>query len=174
MESMSIFKAAITLALPLSAVLAFGSAYAQSASVAASLGVSVYPSNGQTREQQSADESECYAWAQQSTGVDPSNPAGPAQAPPPQGDVAGQAAKGAFVGAAKGYLLAEVTDNDTGDASRAGAVIGASRGARSTAARNKTSQAQAQQQQEQQTQARMQSFKNGFSACMTGRKYTAA
>jgi hypothetical protein len=171
---MSIFKAATAFALPVSTVLAFSSAYAQSPSVAASLGVSVYPSNGQTREQQSADESECYAWAQQSTGVDPSNPAAPAQAAPaPQGSVAGAAATGAFRGAAKGYLLAEVTDNDTGDAARAGAVVGASRGARSTAARNQNAQAQAKQQQEQQTEARMQSFKNGFSACMTGRKYTA-
>ena len=169
---MKSLKPAITAALSLSAVIAFG-AYAQQPSVAASLGVSVYPSDGQTREKQAADESECYAWAQQSTGVDPSNPAAPQEAAPPQGDVAGSAATGAFRGAAKGYLLAEVTDNDTGDAARAGAVIGASRGARSTAARNKMTQAQAQQQQEQATQARMQSFKNGFSACMTGRKYTA-
>jgi hypothetical protein len=170
---MKFFKQAITVALPLGAVIALG-AYAQQPSVAASLGVAVYPSDGQTREKQAADESECYAWAQQSTGVDPSNPAAPQEAaPPPQGDVAGSAARGAFRGAAKGYLLGEVTDNDTGDAARAGAVVGASKGARSTAARNKMTQTQAQQQQEQATQGRMQSFKNGFSACMTGRKYTA-
>jgi hypothetical protein len=170
---MKSLKQAIAAALPLGAFAVFG-AYAQQPSVAASLGVSVYPSDGQTREKQTIDESECYAWAQQSTGVDPSNPSAPQEAaPPPQGSVAGSAATGAFRGAAKGYLLAEVTDNDTGDAARAGAVVGASRGARSTAARNKMTQAQAQEQQQQQTQARMQSFKNGFSACMTGRKYTA-
>lgn len=165
-------KRAAILALSLSALFAANATQAQQPSVAGSLGVSVYPSDEQTRERQSVDESECYAWAEQTTGVDPSAPA-PAQEPTqPQADPAGQAAKGAFGGAAKAYLLADVTDNDTGDAARAGAVIGASRGARSARTRNQMSQAQAQQQQEESTNARMQSFKNAFSACMTGRKYT--
>ena len=162
----------LVLASSFGAALVLSATYAQQPSVAGSLGVSVYPSDGQTREKQGIDESECYAWAEQSTGVDPSAPA-PAQQPTqPQADPAGQAAKGAFSGAAKAYLLADVTDNDTGDAARAGAVIGASRGARTARARNQASQAQAQQQQQESTDARMQSFRNGFSACMTGRKYT--
>ena len=40
-------------------------------SPAASLGIAVYPAKGQTPEQQAKDEQECYAWAQQQTGVDP-------------------------------------------------------------------------------------------------------
>jgi hypothetical protein len=162
------------LSFALAAVVAIGATHAQQPSITASLGLSVYPSEGQTREKQAIDESECYAWGQQTTGVDPQAPAGANQAaaPAPQGDVAGAAATGAFRGAARGYLLAEVTDNDTGDAARAGAVLGAARGGRSTAARNSMAQEQAQQQQQQATDQRLQTFKNAFSACMDGREYT--
>ena len=162
---------AATLSLSLTAVVAIGTAHAQQPSITASLGLSVYPSEGQTLEKQNIDESECYSWAKQTTGIDPQAPA-PAAAAAPQGSVAGGAATGAFRGAAKGYLLAEVTDNDTGDAARAGAVLGASRGGRSTAARNSMAQQQAQQQQQQAGNQQAQTFRNAYSACMEGRKYT--
>jgi hypothetical protein len=41
----------------------------------------VYPAKGQTTQQQSKDDAECYAWARQTTGIDP---AVVASSPPPQ------------------------------------------------------------------------------------------
>ena len=41
----------------------------------------VYPAKGQSAQQQSQDEGQCYAWAKQSTGIDP---AVVASSPPPQ------------------------------------------------------------------------------------------
>src|SRR5262245_40064790 len=46
----------------------------------ASLGLVVYPGSGQDAAQQSKDEGECYAWARQQTGIDPT--AAPAAAAP--------------------------------------------------------------------------------------------
>jgi hypothetical protein len=40
----------------------------------------VYPAKGQSAQQQSQDDAQCYAWAQQSTGIDPAM----ASSPPPQ------------------------------------------------------------------------------------------
>src|SRR4026208_669149 len=43
------------------------------------LGLVVFPARSQTRDQQATDETECYAWSKQQTGVDPF--AAPTQAP---------------------------------------------------------------------------------------------
>jgi hypothetical protein len=47
--------------------------------------VFVYPSKGQTKEQQEQDEFSCYKWAKEQTGFDPNQPMQQAAAPPPQG-----------------------------------------------------------------------------------------
>ena len=39
--------------------------------LASGLGLSVYPSKGQTKDQQAKDEKECYQWAGEQTGIDP-------------------------------------------------------------------------------------------------------
>jgi hypothetical protein len=36
----------------------------------------IYPKNGQTKEQQAADQFECHTWAKTQTGFDPTQPAG--------------------------------------------------------------------------------------------------
>ena len=36
----------------------------------------IYPKNGQTKEQQAADQFECYNWAKGQTGFDPTQPGG--------------------------------------------------------------------------------------------------
>src|SRR6478752_5321120 len=64
----------------------------------AGMDVFVYPSKGQTKEQQEQDEFSCYKWAKEQTGFDPTQPMQQTAAPPPQGG----AAKGAGVGAAGG------------------------------------------------------------------------
>ncbi len=165
-------KALISTSVILS-VLFFNSAMGQQQSLAASWGLFVYPSEGQTADQQGLDEFECYTWGKQTTGIDPLAPPGQQQAAQvQQQDPAGTAAAGALRGAATAYLIADVTDHDTSDAAAVGAVMGARRGRASAKARNQQAQQSAQQQQQQAAQEQTQMFKNAFSACMEGRKYT--
>ena len=39
-----------------------------------SLGLFLYPTKGQTQQQQKVDEFDCYKWAMEQTGIDPLNP----------------------------------------------------------------------------------------------------
>src|SRR5688572_27866445 len=92
-------------------VLAHATAVAQQG-LAASLSLIVYPSSGQTPTVQTKDESECYQWSRQTTGIDPTNPmAGversTAAATPGQGVAAGG---GAARGAAAGALIGNIAD----------------------------------------------------------------
>ena len=98
--------------------IAVGAAALALALSAAAQKPAVYPAKGQSTSQQSKDEGECNAWAQQNSGVNP-NAAPPAQAaapPPQQGGRARGAAVGATVGAIGG--------NDVGNAAVKGAVVG--------------------------------------------------
>ena len=115
----------------------------------------VYPAKGQSAKQQSKDDGECYAWAKQSTGVDPANPP-QAAAPQRKGGVARGAAAGAAVGAIGG--------NDVGNAAVKGAVVGGV--AQRSRAKGAQQQASAQQSQQSQT------YNNAYAACMSGRGYT--
>ena len=145
-----------------------GTAVAQT--ISSSLGIYVYPGDGQSLEQLAVDENECHQWAQQTTGVDPNNPmAGvQTQAAQQQSGPTG----GAVRGAAKGALIGEVTDNDRSEYAAAGALIGAARGRRQREAQNQQAQQQAQAQAEAQGAERLESFKKAYSACMGGRRYT--
>jgi hypothetical protein len=94
-------------------------ARAQSAppSVARSLGIFVYPSSGQTSQQQVLDEGECFAWAQQQTGA---NPLAPAARPEPSAaakpsDSSDAAAKGAVTSAAGGAVAGTAIGAVAGD-----------------------------------------------------------
>ncbi|MDZ7608585.1 MAG: hypothetical protein U5K79_24045 [Cyclobacteriaceae bacterium] len=65
------------LLLSIVSVLFVSDMYAQQAttkSMAASLGLYVFPTKDQTKEVQDADEMACYNWAKEQTGVDPINP----------------------------------------------------------------------------------------------------
>src|SRR5262247_1892512 len=62
------------------ALLATNSAFAQApaaapaaapASPASQFGLIVFPAKDQTKDQQLADEQQCYAWAKENTGIDP-------------------------------------------------------------------------------------------------------
>ena len=157
--------------LLLTCVMLCGTAAAQT--ISTSLGIYVYPSEGQSIEQLAVDENECHQWAQQTTGVDPNNPMAGVQAQAPQQQSSGSgAAAGAAQGAAKGALLGAVTDNDKSEYAAAGALIGAARGKRQRQAQQAQQQAQAQAQAEAQGAERLDSFKKAYSACMGGRSYT--
>jgi len=144
--------------------LAAGFAGAQSLS--SSLGVVTYPSKGQSAQQQSKDEGECFAWAKQQTGIDPVAVASaPTQEPGPAvggGERVRGAARGAVGGAAIGAIA-----GDTGKGAGIGAVAGTMAGGRQ-ARKNKAAQ---QQQAEQAKSGALQHFNKAFGACMEGRGY---
>jgi len=118
----------------------------------------VYPAKGQSKEQQDRDRYECYEWAKQQTGFDPSAPP-QGGAPRRGGEVVGGAARGAAVGAIGGAI--------GGNAGK-GAAIGAGVGAGAGAIRRHQN-AKAQQQQ---YAANRNGYDRAFGACMSGRGYS--
>lgn len=137
----------------------------------------VYPTRGQSPQQESFDKAECFNWAVQQTGFNPANPPPMAPPPPPQygggfmgGGVVGGAAGGAAMGAVGGAIA--------GDAGK-GAAIGAATGALFGLFR-RAREEQAMQQQQQYYQAQQQAasaqvhsnWDRAYKACLTGRGYT--
>lgn len=126
-----------------------------------------YPAKGQSAAKQSKDEGECYAWARQSTGIDPAM----AAAPPPQetgpagggGERVRGAARGAVGGAAIGAIA-----GDTGEGAAIGAVVGTMRGGRQA----RQSQAARNQQAQAGSQEALNTYYRAYGACMSGRGYT--
>lgn len=134
----------------------------------------IYPTKGQSQEQQTRDKSECHTWAVQQAQFDPTQqtPATPpsASAPVPQGGGVKGAARGAAVGAVGGAIA-----GDTGKGAAVGAATGAMAGRMRQ--RDQIQQQQAQQQQAQQQQQaayaqRRSEYDRAVRACLTGRGYT--
>lgn len=148
-----------------------------------SLGMVVFPAKGQTPQQQSQDEGECYAWAKGQTGVDPMAPppaaAQPAEPAPEKSGADGSRVRGAARGAAAGAVVGEIANDDAGEGAAIGAAAGVVAGGRQSR-KNKEQAAQqatqAQEQAAQQQQATQQEqtdlFKKGFSACLEPKGYT--
>ena len=143
-------------------------------SVSASLGLVVYPGEGQAAAQVAKDEGECHAWSRQSTGVDPANPMAGVQQQQaaPSGGEGAAVGRGAARGAAKGALIGNLADEDAGEYALAGAVIGSARGARERQAQGAQAQSQAEAANQAKAAERLGLFTKAFSACMEGRKYT--
>ena len=139
-----------------------------------------YPKQGQTTEQQSRDHYECYNWAVQQTGFDPSQSSIPPEQrvkvvpmPPPGHDTAVLAITGAVLGA----LIAGPRH------AGAGALIGAGSGAVVGAASDVSRQQYAQQLEEayvnrdqalnaRHEEEKARDFRRAMSACLEGRGYT--
>lgn len=139
-----------------------------------------YPKAGQSTEQQSRDHYECYNWAVQQTGFDPSKSSiPPAQRvkvvpmPPPGHDTAVLAITGAVLGALIGG------PHHAGQ----GALIGAGSGAVVGAASDVSRQQQAQQMQEayvnrdqalnaRHEEEKARDFRRAMGACLEGRGYS--
>jgi hypothetical protein len=113
-----------------------------------------YPPAARTPEQQRQDQFECHQWAVEQSHFDPSAYAAqaPAQTAKPQSNA--QPSTGAAVvgGAARGALIAEVADEDSGDGARAGAALGMLRARRAQGAAAVEQQRAGQQAQQQQQQ----------------------
>jgi hypothetical protein len=138
------------------------------ACVAAAQKPIVYPAKGQSAQQQGQDEAQCYAWAKQSTGIDP---AAVASSPPPQqtGPAVGggQRVRGAARGAAGGAAIGAIA-GDAGKGAAAGAVVGTMAGGR----RSRQDQAAQNQQAQAQQQELIHTYYRAYGACMEGRGYT--
>ena len=134
------------------------------------LKVYVFPANNQTPDQQAKDSNDCYAWAKQQTGVDPTNPAVPAKADTSQAGK-GSAVKGAAKGAAAGAAIGAIT-GDAGKGAAVGAAAGGMGGAAGRKASKQQAEAQAKQQQQAAVNQQIDAFKKAYTACMEGKKYT--
>lgn len=142
-----------------------------------SIGMVIYPSKGQTPEQQAADEAACTTWAENQTGlvltgqkVDTKAAADAAR------QQAADATTGAaVVGSAKGAVAGVAIGAIAGDAGK-GAAIGAVAGAMGGRRAKKQAEAQAAQAGAQQAQAQAQAateqFKKAAAVCLEGRGYS--
>jgi hypothetical protein len=144
----------------------------------AGLGLAVYPGTGQDAAQQAKDEGECYGWARQQTGIDPTVAATPA----PVADAPkGGAVKGAARGAAKGAAVGAVGDDDrvrdeghldAGEGAAAGAAAGAAKGRRAQKKAGKEAEAQSVQAASAEDATRKDTFKKAWGACLEGKGYS--
>jgi len=126
----------------------------------------IYPAKGQSPQQQSQDEGECYVWAKQTTGIDPvALAATPVTAQKQSG--AGTVVKGAAVGAAGGAAIGAIAGN-----AGKGAAIGAVAGTMGGAGRAHQNQASADQQAQAARQQQLNTYYRAQAACLQGRGYT--
>jgi YMGG-like Gly-zipper len=154
----------------------------------------IYPSKGQTAQQQQKDEGECAAWAKQTTGIDPAvlaaTPTVAAAPPPPPPTqtqpASGERARGAVRGAAVGAVVGEIANDDAGEGAAYGAAAGAvAAGSRQRRdQRNQQEQAAQQQQQaaaqqkaaqdqaEAKKKEQLSTYNRANAACLEGRGYT--
>lgn len=130
--------------------------------------VFIYPSKGQSSEQQEKDKFECYNWAKTNTGYDPVNATSggatqAAQAPQQTGGIARGALGGAAIGAIAG---------DSSKAAGRGAVAGALFGGIRQSRSNQQAEQRQEQQQVSQSSARQNEYNRAYAACLEGRGYT--
>jgi len=151
--------------------------------LAATMDVYVFPTEGQAADQQSKEEAECYNWAVGNVGTDPFQLAKQAQQQQGQADAAkaqvdqagkGAGAKGAVGGAAAGALIGEIANDDAGKGAAYGAAAGAimaRRGARRAKDDAKSDIDQQSQQAQASTAEQIENFKKAFSVCLEAKKY---
>ena len=133
--------------------------FAQSAPV-------IYPSKGQSLEQQSQDEGACRTWAQQQTGFNPYQ--GAAQVT--TSSRSGQAVRGAAGGAALGAVGGAIGGN-AGKGAAIGAGVGATAGLLRKSQQRRANE-QAQSQANAQYNQQLSNYNRAFGTCMQGRGYT--
>jgi hypothetical protein len=132
--------------------------------------LAVYPTKGQSAEQQSNDEFQCYEWAKSKTGFDPAQAAAPVVAEAPA-EPKEKRRRRVLGGALAGAVIGEVVNDDAGK----GAVIGAAGVGVFGAAKRREGEARQQQAQQQSTQAyetQREQYNIYRAACLEGRGYS--
>jgi hypothetical protein len=126
----------------------------------------IYPAKGQSPQQQSKDQGECYEWAKQTTGIDPvALAATPVQAQ--QGGGGGAMVGGAARGAAGGAAIGAIAGN-AGEGAAIGSVLGFMGGRR----RARMEAAEANQDAQAARQQQLHTYYRAQNACLEGRGYT--
>lgn len=129
----------------------------------------IYPNNGQSEEQQEADQYQCYGWARKETGFDPMATPQATEPPPQQEAKKGGVGRGALRGAAVGAVI------DGSDGAKTGALAGGAVGGMRRADQNRKqqhAQEQWEQEQAQQYQAARNNYNRAYAACLEARGYT--
>ena len=127
----------------------------------------VYPTKGQSQDQQEQDEFQCYTWARDRTGFDPMEVPRATSAQPEQ---KGGAGRGALGGAAAGAVVGAIA-GDTGKGALIGGALGGLTGGARRARSNKERE-QWEQQQAQQYAQRRNEYNRAYAACLEGRGYS--
>jgi len=134
----------------------------------------IYPSKGQSQQQQDKDRYECHTWAAQQTGFDPSkaypsnpNYLDPQPYRPSQSHVLKGAGRGAAMGAVGGAIA-----GDAGKGAAAGAAIGGLAGGLKRRDERRQQQQAAQQNQAQATTSQSAGYQRAMAACLQGRGYS--
>jgi hypothetical protein len=124
-----------------------------------------YPAKGQSTAQQNRDQGECQAWAQQTTGI---NPTTLAQSPPPQAP-SGPAVGGGerVAGAARGAIIGEIAGGHGGEGAAVGAMVGGGQARRNQLHKQQTEQQSANSARTSQ----ISTYNRAVGACMEGRGY---
>jgi len=137
--------------------------------ISQSLGLFLFPSAGQSKQQQKIDEFECYKWAMEQSGIDPLN------LPKVEAEVQSGPTGGAVRGAARGAAAGAAIGAIAGDAGK-GAAIGAAAGGMGGLRGGRMAQDQQNQQAQANAAAVEEESKNtfikAFSACIEGKEYT--
>lgn len=148
--------------------LTFSSLYAQG--IGSSLGLYVFPADGQDAATQEADEMACFKWAKQQSGYDPMNPT-VYQGAEVDRSADGSAVGGAAVGAAGGAAIGAIA-GDAGKGAAIGAVVGGVRGRRSKVVGDERQQQANNQAAAAASQEAANDYNKAFTACMEGKGYT--
>ncbi|MEO0424204.1 MAG: hypothetical protein AAF184_17835 [Pseudomonadota bacterium] len=158
-------------------------AFAQAPTLASTIEVYVFPREGQTAEQQSKAEAQCYEFATTQTGTDPFAAAKQSEqekaAAAREAQAAAEASKGAAIkgaarGAARGALIGEIADDSPGEGAAWGAAAGSRRGRRSARRSQQQAANEAKQQvaqAEQKETAAVEGFRKAFSVCLEAKDY---
>ncbi len=128
----------------------------------------IFPTKGQSADQQELDEFTCYKWAKNQTGVDPNKPAqAPASsASSKRGDsILGGAMGGAALGAIGGAIA-----GNAGKGAAIGAAVGGGAGALGKR-RNRINSDKQRQQAAAQQQQSGQTFNRAYGVCLEGKGY---
>jgi len=135
----------------------------------------IFPNEGQTPEQQEKDEFQCFRWARDQSGFDPTARATATEPPPRQEAPQGGVARGAVRGLALGTAVGAVRGSGGRDARAAGAAVGGLAGGMRRNDQQRREQANRQQWEQEQIanyERNRAAYNRAFSACMEGRGYT--
>jgi hypothetical protein len=138
-----------------------------------SAGMYIYPSKGQSQEQQDKDRYDCHRWAVQQTGFDPSNinPNNPTYLDPQPYQ---PSQRHVLRGAARGTAMGVVGGAIAGNAGK-GAAAGAAMGGMSGGFRRMDERRQQQSTRQQAAQSnanQVAGYQRAMAACLKGRGYS--